>query len=249
MRKALLAAGALSSLLYIVTADVVAASLWDHYSRTGDMVSKLFAVGAPGRPLLIALMGIYTMLFIGFGFGVRASAGRDRALRATGALLLGYGLWNIVTWFFPLDLDNDASIPGHIVVTNVQLLLMIGAMGCGAAAFRGWLRWYSIGSLLASVILGAVSFMFAAEAPHPVLGIGERTSIGAFLLWVAVLAGVLWRRPVDGAGRMPTGLVDPMSSSRPTSGSTNGAQDNPAPPNAITDRAFGSRAAVSGSAH
>jgi len=27
------------------------------------------------------------------------------------------------------------------------------------------------------------------------LGIGERISIGAFLLWVAVLAVALWKRP------------------------------------------------------
>src|SRR4051794_14239270 len=44
VRKALLAAGALSSLVYVVTTDMVLASLWDNYSRTGDMVSNLFAV-------------------------------------------------------------------------------------------------------------------------------------------------------------------------------------------------------------
>jgi len=205
VRKVLLAAGALSSLLYVVTADVVAASLWESYSRTGDMVSKLFAVGAPGRPLVLVLMGLYTMLFIAFGFGVRASAHINHALRVSAALLIGYGLWNIVTWFFPLDLNNDASVPGHIVVTNVQLALMIAAMGYAAAAFRGWLRWYSITSLLASVIFGALAFMFAAQAPHLVLGIGERISIGAFLLWVAVLAGALWRRPGDAPARIADG--------------------------------------------
>jgi hypothetical protein len=195
VRKALLAAGALSSLMYIVATDVVAASLWENYSRTGDMVSKLFAVGAPGRTVLVVFAGVYTVLFTAFGFGVRASAHRNRALRVTAALLIAYGLWNIVAGFFPLDLNNDASLPGHIAVTIVQLTLMVSAMGCAAAAFRGWLRWYSIASLFTSVILGAVSFMFAAQAPHPVLGIGERISIGAFLLWVAVLAGALWRRP------------------------------------------------------
>jgi hypothetical protein len=44
-------------------------------------------------------------------------------------------------------------VPGHIVVTNIQLVLMITAMGFAAAAFRGWQRWYSIMSLLASVSL------------------------------------------------------------------------------------------------
>jgi hypothetical protein len=44
MRKVLLAAGVLSSLLYVVATDIVAAEQWDDYSRTGEMVSKLFAV-------------------------------------------------------------------------------------------------------------------------------------------------------------------------------------------------------------
>jgi hypothetical protein len=197
VRKALLAAGALSSLLYVVTTDVVLASLWDNYSRTGDMVSKLFAVGAPGRPVVVVFIGVYTVLFTAFGVGVRASAHGSRALRVTAALLIAYGLWNIMAGFFPLDLNNDASVPGHIVATNVQLLLMVTAMGYAAAAFHGWLRWYSIASLFTSVVLGAVAFMFAAQAPHPVLGIGERISIGAFLLWVAVLAGALWRTRVE----------------------------------------------------
>ena len=52
---------------------------------------------------------------------------------------------------------------------------------------------------MTSVVAGVVSFIAAPYAPTPVLGIGERISIGAFLLWVAVLAVVLWRAPVESA--------------------------------------------------
>jgi Protein of unknown function (DUF998) len=211
VRKALLAAGALSSLLYVVTADVILASLWDDYSRAGDMVSTLFAVGAPGRPVVVVFIGVYTVLFTAFGVGVRASAHRNRALRVTATLLIAYGLWNVMAGFFPLDLNNDASVPAHIVATNVQLLLMVTAMGYAAAAFDGPLRWYSIVSLFTSVVLGAVAFMFAAQAPHPMLGIGERISIGAFLLWVVVLAGALWRTQVEAPAA--TGDSEPPGSS------------------------------------
>jgi predicted alpha/beta hydrolase len=69
-------------------------------------------------------------------------------------------------------------------------------MGFGAAAIHGWLRLYSIASLVTSVVAGVVSFLAAPYAPTPMLGIGERISIGAFLLWVAVLAVALWRAPV-----------------------------------------------------
>jgi len=93
VRKALLAAGVLSSLLYVVGTDVFAAAQWDDYSRTQEMVSKLFAVGSPSRgPALIVLVGgAYSALMIAFGFGVWASAHRNRALRVTGALLIAYG--------------------------------------------------------------------------------------------------------------------------------------------------------------
>jgi hypothetical protein len=66
-RKALLAAGALSSLLYVVATDVVAASRWDGYRRTEQMVSELFAVGSPGRDVLLPFTWLYTVLFTAFG--------------------------------------------------------------------------------------------------------------------------------------------------------------------------------------
>jgi Protein of unknown function (DUF998) len=197
VRKALLAAGVLSSLLYVVATDIFAAAQWDNYSRTQEMVSKLFAVGSPSRgPALIVLVGgAYTALMIAFGFGVWASAHKNRALRVTGALLIAYGAANILGTFFPLDLNNDASVPMHIVATSMLLVLMLAAMIFAAAAFHGWLRVYSIVSLITSVLAGIVSFMAAPHEPTLVLGIGERISIGAFLLWVAVLAVALWRAP------------------------------------------------------
>jgi Protein of unknown function (DUF998) len=200
VRKALLTAGVLSSLLYVVATDVVAAAQWDNYSRTGEMVSKLFAVGSPARPMLIVLVGgVYTVLMIAFGLGVWASAHKNRPLRVTGALLIGYGVSNIVALFFPLDLNNQAAVSMHIVATNSQLVLMLAAMGFSAAAFHGWLRAYAIASLAISIVAGIVAFMASPYQPNIMLGIGERISIGAFLLWVVVLAIALWRTPVDAA--------------------------------------------------
>ena len=56
------------------------------------------------------------------------------------------------------------------------------------------MRTYTVVSLAVSALMGMVAFM-AAPGPNLVLGIGERISIGAFLLWVAVLAVALWKRP------------------------------------------------------
>jgi len=195
-RKSLLAAGALSSLLYVVATDGVAASMWRSYSRTGQMVSELFAVGSPGREVLVWVTAAYAALFVAFGFGVLWSAGASRALRSAGLLLIGYGFWNIVGGFvFPLTRGDDDSVPMHIVATLVQLALMIAAMCAVSAGFHGRMRVYSVASLVTSIVMGIAAFM-AAPGPNLVLGIGERVSIGAFLLWVAVLAAALWRGPV-----------------------------------------------------
>jgi hypothetical protein len=195
-RQALLAAGPLSSLLYVVATDGVAAAKWEGYRRTEQMVSELLAVGSPGRDAIVPLLWIYTLLFIAFGVGVWSSTHGNRALRTGGGLLIGYGLWNIVGGFFPLRLGDETSVPLHILATNVQLALMVAAMCFVAAGFHGRMRWYSIISLVLSAVMGMIAFM-AAPGPNLVLGIGERISIGAFLLWVAVLAVALWKRTLS----------------------------------------------------
>ena len=62
--------------------------------------------------------------------------------------MIGYGVANLVALLFPLDLSSSASVPMRIVATNMLLVLMLAAMGFGAAAFHGWLRLSSIASLV-----------------------------------------------------------------------------------------------------
>lgn len=194
LRIALLAAGPLSSLLYVVFTDGIAASQWAGYRRTEQMVSELFAVGSPGYQVLVPFTWLYTVLFTAFGVGAWNSVRGNRALRIGAGLLTAYGIWNIIGALFPLRLGDDSSIPGHIMATNVQLALMVAAMCFVATGFHGRMRAYSIVSLALSALMGMVAFM-AAPGPNLILGVGERISIGAFLLWVAVLAAVLWKRP------------------------------------------------------
>jgi hypothetical protein len=193
LRTALLAAGPLSSLLYVVFTDGIAASQWAGYRRTEQMVSELFAVGAPGHEVLAAFTWLYTALFTAFGAGTWISVRGNRALRIGAGLLIAYGLWNIMGALFPLRLGDDTSVPMHIFATNIQLALMVAAMCFVAAGFHGRMRVYSVISLAASALFGMVAFM-AAPGPNLVLGISERISIGAFLLWVAVLAATLWKQ-------------------------------------------------------
>lgn len=101
VRKALLICGVLSSLLY-VGADIFGAMLWESYSYTSQTVSELSAIGAPTRPLVVPFFLAYGVLVIAFGVGVWGSAGRKRAMRVVGGLLVGYGVVCLTGPFTPM---------------------------------------------------------------------------------------------------------------------------------------------------
>jgi hypothetical protein len=79
---------------------------------------------------------------IPFGLGVRESARRKRGLRATGALLVGLGASDLPAPFFPMH-RREALARGegsrtdtmHIVVTSVNSLLILLAIGSASTAF------------------------------------------------------------------------------------------------------------------
>jgi Protein of unknown function (DUF998) len=79
-----------SSLVIHVAGDIAAAMSWRSYSYTSQSISELLAIGSPTR-WIFALVP-YTSLVIAFGMGVCWSAGRKRAVRTTGILLVAYGI-------------------------------------------------------------------------------------------------------------------------------------------------------------
>ena len=85
----------------------------------------------------------------------------------------------------------------HRVLGGVTVFLMFVAIGFGATAFGATFRFYSIVTIVVLVSFGALTFIEAprlqASLPTPWIGLWERINISVFLLWVAVLAGVLWR--------------------------------------------------------
>jgi hypothetical protein len=220
VRKVLLVCGILSSLLYVGT-DVLAAIRWVGYSYTSQTISELSAIGAPSRPLVLPLALTYDVLLIAFGLGVWGLSGRKRALRFTAGFLVGIGVIGLAwTPFFPMNVrgvERTFSDTMHIVLTGVTVPLIMLAIGFGAAAFGKPFRLYSIGTLLASLVFGAVTGLdgprIAANLPTPWAGVTERISVGVYLLWVLVLAVVLLRTEkepasIDGSGR--TVLTKPM---------------------------------------
>ena len=204
-RKGLLVCGILSSLIYVATV-ALAPMLWENYSSTSQTVSELFAIGAPSRPLVVPLMLTYDVLVIEFGLGVWGSAGRKRALRVVGGLLVAYGVVGLAGPFFPIHL-REALAAGegtltdtmHGIITMVLVLFMLLAIGFGAAALGKRFRLYSIATILMLVVGGVLTGLdqprLVANLPTPWMGLWERINIGVFLLWVVVLAIALLHAP------------------------------------------------------
>jgi hypothetical protein len=204
----LLLCGVLASLLYGV---MIATIRYEGYSPITQTVSELSAIGVPTRPLWMVIGSLYDALMVAFGLGVWASAGGRRALRFVGGLVLAFGM---LGWAWPFASMHQREVLAahagtvsdslHIVLSVVTVLLMLAAIGYGAAALGRRFRFYSIVTLLVLLLFGALTGSeapgVAANLPTPWIGLWERINIAGFLLWVLVLAIALMREPASRPG-------------------------------------------------
>jgi uncharacterized protein DUF998 len=202
----LLACGIVSSLLYLF-ADVLGGLLYPGYSFGSQTISELAAIGAPTRGVVQPLFIAYDVLAVLFGVGVLWAAGRSRALRITGALLVGYAL---VGWAgfgsSPIHQRGAGTLEGdlsHVIVAGVVVLLLVLAIGVGAFALGRWFRGYSLATLAVMIAFSAATFPYAplvaAGQPTPWLGAFERVVVYAPMLWLAVLSFALLSRGTNRA--------------------------------------------------
>jgi hypothetical protein len=199
MARLLLSCGILSSLLYVAM-NILAAMKWQDYRSASQTVSELSAIGAPTRQLWVSLGIVYAALLVAFARGVWASALRNRSLRWVGGLLAAYGIIGLGWPVAPMHLrgaEFTLTDTMHIVFSIVTVLLILLTLGFGAAAFGKQFRRYSMATMATVVTFGALTGLdaprIAANLPTPWIGVSERISIGAFLLWICVLAVAVWR--------------------------------------------------------
>jgi hypothetical protein len=210
--NALLVCGVASSLLY---ASMIWGIRYEGYSPVAQVPSELTAIGAPTQALWARLGWIYTVLITAFGIGVWKSAGRNRAVRIVGGLILTYASLGLLWPFVPMHQRDVLAAGGgtlsdtlHQVLGGVTVFLMFLAIGFGATAFGKRFSVYSIVTIVVLLVFGGLTF---AEAPRlqmnlptPWVGLWERINISVFLLWIVMLAATLWaaqERDAEGEGR------------------------------------------------
>ena len=120
--------------------------------------------------------------------------------------MIVYGIIGLGWPLFPMHLrgaEFTRTDTMHIVFSMVTVLFMMLAIGFGVAAFGKRFRYYSIATLVILIAfgawVGADAPGIAANLPTPWIGVWERICIGAFLLWVLVLATALLGAPVPAA--------------------------------------------------
>lgn len=204
--KALLGCGIAYTLMYVVSNDVIAASLYAGYSRMSQAVSELSATSAPTRALLTAMVPLSVGLMSAFGIGVMKAAAGSRALRVTGAALVMHSATMAVWLFYPMtsrgDMVTGTGMPandiGHIAMTGLTIAFILVELGAAAFAFGARFKVYSVVSALVVLgfggLTGVESAKLAVGEPTPWLGLYERIGIGGWLVWFAVVAIAVSRR-------------------------------------------------------
>ena len=195
MRKALLVCGVVAPLLYIA-ADIVAAMRYPGYSYVSQVVSELSAVGAPTQRLLFATGAIYGVLVIAFGIGVLL----DRSMRAVGLLIVVDALVGSLGAVVPMNpRGSNGSLTDtlHLVYVVAIVGLMIAYIAVGASKRGKAFRVYSIATIVALLLFFALTTLYvpriSAGLPTPGVGLVERVSVYAPVVWLLVFAIVVLR--------------------------------------------------------
>lgn len=195
-RKIFLLCGILSSLLY-VGRDLAALLSYPGYDAANQVISELSAIGVQSRGIDIAIGRAYGALMVLFGAGLWLSAGEKREFRIAGALLAATAVYG--SFWPPMHMrgaPTGLTDTLHIVWTAAWFVGTVIAMLFAAAGLGKRFLYYTVTTILLMLLFGTLTGLqgarLAANLPTPAIGIYERINIGAFLLWVAVLAVDLW---------------------------------------------------------
>lgn len=169
------------------------ATITNGYHQMTDAVSALSQRGAPHGPLLNGMFVIAALLQMALGLAVVLRfRGRNLAMTRAGVLIVSYAAMGaLIAAFFPMDPIGDAvTLPGvlHLVFVSLSALALIAAMVL--ARHNPDARWFAplTWACLAGMAVGTGVSALAGVLGWPVLGLGERITQDAYLIWLFVLA-------------------------------------------------------------
>jgi hypothetical protein len=202
--QGLLLCGVAYAVTYVVANDAIAATFYFGYSRTSQAVRELSATGAPTRTFSMLMLPVWTARMVAFGIGVRKSSGTRRSLGVTVDLRIAFGLVGVLWLPFPMTPRGEmvnGTTPmndvGYIVLTAATIVLILSQLAFGAVALGRWFRVYSLITAAAVLGFGGYTGTQSPKIPKgevtPWLGLSECISIGAWPLWLVVLALILLR--------------------------------------------------------
>lgn len=201
-RRVLLFAGLAASVVYLTTV-VVGGFITPGYSHTADLISSLIQSGAAGKALLDPPFLVYNALLVAFAVGLlgevsRMPGTRPRAGRVGALSIVVVGLSGMMMFWFPQDpVGTPVSTRGavHLVLAAVASLATMLAMGTVARWWGGRQegKAFSRFSYVALALVFVAGYLAAAAAArlHPLTGLIERFTIGAFIVWLGTAAWVL----------------------------------------------------------
>lgn len=200
---ALLVCGILAALLYLI-ADIAGGLSWPGYSFAAQTISELSAIGAPSRPVVVAIFTIDNILLIAFAAGIWRAAGDVIALRITATALLLIALAGLVASAFgSMHVRGDQPMESGDVLHIVLTIFTVGSIFIGvtasAAALGPRFRLYAIATVAVMFVFGALAALdgprIAQNLPTPFVGVTERINVYAYNLWLGVMSfALLFRR-------------------------------------------------------
>jgi hypothetical protein len=193
--RPLLLFGLLAAIAYPI-ADIVGGLAWRSYSYASQGVSELMAVGTQSRAAVLAIMTGHAIFLLIFAVGLWLAAEGRRAERLVAIFLAADAIIGWVTpVFFPVEargVIGGSGLSVHLVLTTANVLAILLAIGFTGIAYGGRFRWYSFATIVVMLVFAALSASqaarIAAGEPTPFLGITERGSIYAYMIWLAALA-------------------------------------------------------------
>lgn len=191
------------SIVWYVAINIILPLQYEGYSMVSQTVSELSAIDTPTRLLWVGFCLPFSILTIGFGYGVWLSAGQSKLIRWTGIVIIADAIIGI---FWPPMHKREIIAAGggtitdtlHIVWTFIHLVFVLLMIGFAAAASGKRFRVYSIVTVFLFFVFGILT---ATESPGmetgkptPYIGIWERVNMGAYMLWVIVFAITLLKK-------------------------------------------------------